>query len=333
MESGGVLRGISSDSSQMARGTKKLRARPLIDLRTRLDGWSDPVVYGVGLDGAVYACARRSDEVLVERSSGAIFPKSRLQEPTDWLLLRWHAGEIRQLVHRAESMAISHIQPLPRDGLLLASARCRWREGGAERNAMALDWSGRELDRFTLGDGIEDVRVAPDGTIWTSYFDEGVFGNYGWGNRGPIPIGAPGLVAFTPEGEVALSYDAECAGTDRICDVYAMTITAPGDVWVYFYTEFPIVRIHCGEYRTWSLGTGGAKALAVQDERVFLLGDYREPSLGRIVHLGDAGEATVAEEVTVVDPLGKALDRGSAMGVGDRILLMSDRRVTVLDEW
>ncbi len=35
-----------------------------------------------------------------------------------------------------------------------------------------------------------------DGTIITSYFDEGVFGNYGWDE----PLGACGLIAWTSEG-------------------------------------------------------------------------------------------------------------------------------------
>jgi hypothetical protein len=81
--------------------------------------------------------------------------------------------------------------------VLLVGARCHWRSEGAERNAVALDWSGRELGRFTLGDGIQDLRVTRDGTIWASYFDEGVIGNYGWSDPGPPAMGAR-TRTFTP---------------------------------------------------------------------------------------------------------------------------------------
>ena len=51
------------------------------------------------------------------------------------------------------------------------------------------------LSRFCLGDGIQDCVVKKDGTIITSYFDEGVFGNYGWDE----PLGDCGLIAWTSD--------------------------------------------------------------------------------------------------------------------------------------
>lgn len=160
-----------------------------------------------------------------------------------------------------------------------------------------------------------------------------MFGNYGWNDPGPIPIGAPGLVAFTPAGEVSFAYDSDAAATDAICDAYAMTVGPDGNVWVYFYTEFPIVRIRRGAYRCWSLGAAGAHALAVQGDRAFLFGDYKRRSLGRVVHLGHTGKATVTAEVTVVDPSGEPLTTARGVGAGERMLFVKDRRVLVLDEW
>lgn len=42
-------------------------------------------------------------------------------------------------------------------------------------------------------------RVAPDGTIWAGYFDEGVVGNFGWGGPGPTRLGADGIGAWSSE--------------------------------------------------------------------------------------------------------------------------------------
>ena len=40
------------------------------------------------------------------------------------------------------------------------------------------------------------MQVDSLGRIWVSYADEGVYGNFGWGQPGPPPVGAAGLVCF-----------------------------------------------------------------------------------------------------------------------------------------
>jgi hypothetical protein len=52
---------------------------------------------------------------------------------------------------------------------------------------------------------------------------------------GPRAIGAAGLVAFSKRGKVRFPYDAAAAGTDSICDAYAMNVAGNGEVWVHFY--------------------------------------------------------------------------------------------------
>src|SRR5262249_40802979 len=204
---------------------KMLKASPLVDLSATLDGWTDPVSFGVDCGGAIWALARRSTETLSEERGIGMFPKSRLDSGTDHLVVRWHGGEAQTIAFAGEQTAFHFVQPLP-NGVLAAGARCYWRPEGAEKNALALDWDGRVLGRCTLGDGIQDLRVTPNGTIWVSYFDEGVFGNYGWNHPGPPTIGGAGLVAFGPNGERRFAYDAEAAGTDAICDAYAMNVAA-----------------------------------------------------------------------------------------------------------
>ena len=44
-----------------------------------------------------------------------------------------------------------------------------------DQNAWIVSRDGAVLSRFCLGDGIQDCVVKKDGTIITSYFDEGVF--------------------------------------------------------------------------------------------------------------------------------------------------------------
>jgi hypothetical protein len=290
---------------------KTLATTLVVDLRPALQDGADPVACGIGFDGAIYAAARRSS--------------------TDHVVVRWQHGEIGTvIVHRAPE-DVSFVQPFP-GGLLLAGARCTWGRKGAERNAVAVDWSGRELARLTLGDGIQDLRVAHDGTIWASYFDEGVFGNLGWSHAGPSAIGSPGLVAFSTAGEIRFSYDPVAARTDAICDAYAMNV-ADDAVWLYFYMEFPIVRIRNGDYRVWQLGVAGAHALAVRDDRVLLFGDYECRHLGRVVELGSGGLAKVVDECALTDDGGKPLGDARACGVGGDLFFFEERRVLVARAW
>ena len=61
---------------------------------------------------------------------------------------------------------------------------------------MVVDAAGSVVAEGTLGDGINHLLTTPSGAIWVGYFDEGVFGSFGWGGPGPPPIGQPGIVQF-----------------------------------------------------------------------------------------------------------------------------------------
>ena len=293
------------------RAVREVVPESFADLRSALAGCGERVSFGIGFDGAVYAAARMpSDEELYERG---MFPKSRLEEPTDLVILRALGDDVRRLVLYNETVSVAYVQPIG-EHLLLVGARCVWRRKGAEENALMVDWDGRVVRRFTMGDGIADVRTTPDGMIWASYFDEGVFGNYGWASPGPEPIGQAGLVVFDAMGERRFAYDAAVAGTDTICDAYAMNVTDDGDVWVYFYTEFPLVRIRDGSYRAWPLGARGARAFAVRGQQVLLFGDYERRDLLRVVALERTG-ARVVEEAKVVGTVDQALPRGHGASI------------------
>jgi hypothetical protein len=311
---------------------KSLTARPAVDLRPELEGYQDPVAYGVSCDGTVFAVARASAEVAYEEQALARFPKSRLDLPASYMVVAWRDGEVRKLELPSEALVVSFVQPVS-SGVLLVGARCHWRPDGVEKNAVIYDWSGRERHRFTLGDGLGDIRTTSDGTIWASYFDEGVFGNYGWGDPGPTPLGAPGLVAFDEFGEIRWAYDEEAAGTDSICDAYALNVSGPDDVWLYFYTEFSVVHIVKGRYRVWKLGDGGARAMAVNESRLLLFGDYKRRGLVRIVEMGPNESARVTGERALVDPEGREFGTATAIGVGKSLFLFRDRRVFVVDAW
>lgn len=317
---------------QLFRKHKHLIARNVVDFSQCLADCSEPLAFGVYRDGSVYVAAGQTVEPLAENRGLGIFPKSRLAKGTAYTVLRWNAGEQRRVEVKDEEIVASYIQPTPR-GFLLVGARCHWRPEGAEKNAVEYDWNGRELRRFTVGDGIQDLRTTPNGSTWASYFDEGVFGNYGWNGPGPECIGSSGCVCFDADGTPCFRFSPKDAGTDAICDAYAMNVVNDGDVWLYFYTEFPIVHILNGAYRAWECGIAGARALAVNESRALLFGDYEEPNLVRVLRLSPEGKTTGEAEMLLTDESGVAIDNARAFGVGKNLYLLRGREVLVVEDW
>ncbi|CAF3877049.1 unnamed protein product, partial [Rotaria sp. Silwood1] len=85
----------------------------------------------------------------------------------------------------------NYVELLPSDRFLRVSARCRrYDDGSKDYNGRIFDKAGNSLSQILLGDGIKKVQTDKDGFIWTSYFDEGIFGNFGWDDD---PIGRFGL--------------------------------------------------------------------------------------------------------------------------------------------
>jgi hypothetical protein len=256
-----------------------------------------------------------------------------LDEPHDWIVVRAYAtGPARRVHVRGELPSFHYVQALP-EGVLLVAARCVWRRGGADKNAVIVGDDGKVIRRLVLGDGINDVRATEAGEIWVSYFDEGVFGNRGWRNPGPEPIGAPGLVCFDAEGETRARYDTTAAGTDMICDAYALNVDRDGDVWVYFYTEFPIVRVRRGRYTRWSCGRRGAHAIAAWESRALLVGGYDDPATACVVELRHDGTTRELEEVTILTPEGTPIERMQIAVLGPDVWFFDGHRVLALDDW
>jgi hypothetical protein len=310
--------------------SKALIASPLVDLAPWLTGRLDNVAFGVGYDGAIYAASRSSSEPDFVDERGGRFPKTQLDPATEWTIVRWREAIGPETVVVRDPINVSHVQPYP-GGILLVGARCRYAAGVAEQNALAIDWAGRVVCRFTLGDGIADVRSLADGTIWVSYFDEGVFGNYGWG-EGAEPLGAPGLVAFSPAGERVRAFDAAAVGLDQICDVYAMTL-AGNNVWIYYYTEFPIVRVGPTDTQAWAYGGRGAHAMAVDGSRVLLVGDYDDRANARVIELRRDGTRSKPKRFHLVGPGGRPLDQARCVGAGDGLYVLRGGEVLVVREW
>jgi hypothetical protein len=219
-----------------------------------------------------------------------------------------------------------YVQPMPDGQILVVGARCKYSvEAGAERNAALYDAGGALIRTGTLGDGIKAVRCTEAGDIWVGYFDEGVFGNNGWGaSHGRAPIGSSGLVRF----DATLQQVWECTlaslGWNPISDCYALEL-AGAEVWLCYYTDFNVARIREGEVSVWINETvAGARSLAVSGEHVGLIGGY----LGehdRIVigRLADY-KFHIESQARIVLPGGAELPQSYVAGGNGEITIVTD---------
>ncbi len=153
------------------------------------------------------------------------------------------------------------------DDFLLLGARSAYRENGPDQNAWIISRDGAVLSRFCLGDGIQDCVVKTDGAIITSYFDEGVFGNYDWDE----PLGACGLIAWTSEGAPLWKNEKY-----PIYDCYAISLDEEENLWFYYYDEFRLVRTNFKEDLVFDLPIegSGAFAAAPSGEKFLFQGGY-----------------------------------------------------------
>ncbi|MBH5318724.1 hypothetical protein I6N90_13035 [Paenibacillus sp. GSMTC-2017] len=186
-----------------------------------------------GADGRVYVLLINE---IPEREKGMFVPAT-LKQVYTYKVLIVTDKYIDEVVIGNQKYNYHYVQPL-QNHLLLVGARCSYYAFGKhDLNAKVCDYDGRTVREFLLGDGIQSVQVTEKGTIWTSYFDEGIFGNYGWDD----PVGANGLLAWDEFGNKL--YENQVA---EICDCYALNVVDEKEIWFYYYTDFSLGCISGG---------------------------------------------------------------------------------------
>jgi hypothetical protein len=221
----------------------------------------------------------------VEGSGGATFATTRVDPPYAATFIEHDGREIcRQVALDHVPVAFPAVDTLPKGRVLVVGSRCRRHgDGRAERNACVFDGNGTLLRDFTVGDGIEHVQTTSDGAIWVGYFDEGVFGNFGWDE----PIGSSGIVVFDAAGAQRWAFEPR-EGAPDIADCYALNVD-DREAWACYYTDFPLVRIADGVMTSWKTELAGLRAFAVGQGRVLAVGGYSARDRVVLAAITDAG--------------------------------------------
>ncbi|MDM5279080.1 hypothetical protein ACN9MH_07980 [Paenibacillus silvae] len=204
----------------------KLTLLPFADISGYTEGF-DIVSVQLGHDGLAYILLINQ---VPERKRG-MFVQTKLNEPYTYKVLIVSEQHVEEIVIWGQHYHYHYVQPL-QNHLLLVGARCTYYgKDQFDLNAKVCDMEGTTIREFLLGDGIESVQVTKHGTIWTSYFDEGVFGNNGWEQ----PVGESGLLAWDAYGNVLYKNTAA-----DIADCYALNVINEQEVWFYYYTDFEL---------------------------------------------------------------------------------------------
>ena len=214
---------------------------------------------------------------------------------------------------------------LPNNEVLVVATRCqRFLDGTHELNAKVYDSSGALKRQFLLGDGISHVQADVHGNIWVGYFDEGVYGNFGWQEGGTF--GAAGLSCFTGSGQKLWDFQPP-EGFDYISDCYALNVSRSG-VWAYYYTGFPFARIDSNwQVRCWTTESAGGRAFAVGDQKILLYGGYAdERTTCKLFTIADKSTELVAH-VSLVLPIELELSKSVIFGRGTELHIFSG------DDW
>jgi len=283
----------------------KFEAERLWDLPALPTGW-EVAATGVG-----------ADSTFLTLMADTPFEARRAGQSSRYRVLK-RAGDSLEAFEfvSAGPAAYSVIQPIDDRNFLLVTTRAY---EGMEKNAHVWGRDGSPVRQFSLGDGIEDAQTSTRSDIWVSYFDEGIF-----------TAGEPGLACFDPTGKRVFSFADSVANDDdvpRIDDCYGLNVATADEVWVYYYTAFPLVKlVNMRLERLWPHIPGlGAHAFAVGEGSVLFAGDYgARTSITRCFL--ESGRIETGHAIGD----GKPLEFTRAIGRGERLYLVANSAVWLL---
>jgi hypothetical protein len=232
---------------------------------------------------------------------------------------------IRQSEHALQSWELKaryghfyFYQPIGPDFALLVCARSqRYSQDRYDLNAKVFDTTGTLIREFLLGDGIQDLKVTDTSSIWTSYFDEGIAGNFGWERNDPV--GAPGVILWDQYGSQQYAYPQTVE--HLIDDCYAMNVVSDSEVWFYFYTDFDLAHFTNGQIEYMPIPVDGADGFVVYRDYFLFRGGYEDQNQYRLFQKQKGGHVQLITEVEFVDNHGNPLTPNWVDCRGDELLM------------
>ncbi len=245
-----------------------------------------------------------------------IFPRTKMARSKRFRLLRTTTAGASQAIELPElDLTFPLVDLFPNGKVLIAGRRSSWRgETDFDVNGVVFNPDDGRSSRILLGDGINSVYVDDLGRIWVAYGDEGIGGNFGWGNPGPTPVGVAGVVCFAESGEKIWEYSSDDNGF--IGDCYALNVSG-SDAAIYFYADFPVCRISRDfQLSHWKTSLKGCAEFAVSGTNVLFSGQYDDPPGTAYLGILGQGELKNPQKIRLLLPDGSILPEGQLLGRG-----------------
>lgn len=304
---------------------KDISLNPKYDLNPFLsDG--EIVAFNVDYtDAILIAIAKKPLDYKEEKKNWAIFPKTKPKETQAYQILHGINGVLNSFcLIENEEYNIHDIQLLPDNKILLVCSRSYYKgPNDFDKNGRIYSANGEFIEEILLGDGIQNTQSTKSGTIWTGFFDEGVFGNFGWVN----PIGASGLIAWDSSGKKLYDFEPK-DNLDHICDCYALNVISTTEAWCYYYTEFPLVKINKFEIKDyWNVPVSGSDSFAVKDNYVLFRGGHDEKSIFSLVELNTDHKSDLINNIELLDENGESMKEAWAVGRKNALYLLKNNYI------
>jgi len=252
----------------------------------------------LGPNGEICALAVNEDPWFMK----AVSPDIGTEKAYTYKIIRKSEEVLQSFELTDQDDHFNFYQPIESDYALLVGSRCqRYSNGRCDLNAKIFDNTGKLIREFFLGDGIQDVKVTHRSFIWTSYFDEGIFGNFGWAH----PVGANGLILWDKYGAQQYAYGQPVE--HFIDDCYAMNVVNDSEVWFYFYSDFNLAHFDNGQIEYIPVPVYGADGFVVYGDYFLFRGGYEEQDQYMLFQKQDGEQVKLIAKVSFVDSRGHQL--------------------------
>jgi hypothetical protein len=225
-------------------------------------------------------------------------------------------GEWQQFQLHESTENFTSVQRFGDEGWVLVRGRAK---DESDQNACVFGATGDWIRSFHIGDGVEDIQSTSQNEIWVSYFDEGVFSS--------VETGRGGLLCFDSQGKKIFDYQSLAIAVPPIADCYSLNVVNDQDVWLHYYTDFPLVKLHDKQLsRTWSPTAGASKGFAVYQDRALFAEAYKRRWLMDFdLHTGQS------VQLTPVDKEGQAIQFDHSFGRAHDLYLCAKSDIFRID--
>lgn len=222
-------------------------------------------------------------------------------------------SEIKKIYIPKVKNSYTYAQPID-ENWLLVSSRTDYED---KLNATIYDIYGTFLEKFSLDDAIEDVQTTKSSNIWVSYFDENM---------------NSGLSCFNNKGKLSFNFSEYVRQTNNqlpyIDDCYALNVTSDETVYIYYYSDFPLVKLTKNSFDIIrNIPIKGSSAFAIHKDYSLFENGYNQNGK---MHLFSMTNKSL-KSFYLLDKNGKVLNYDYAVARGSKLYFIKEKEIYFLN--